>query len=237
MRMPTQVVNTVTTHMSPRAKNPGGSTYRVLVADAFAASRAGVRAAISPHGFTIAAEAADLDDALKAAAREQPDVCLLSLGLGEGAADAVRALAEAAPNTRVIALADNDSDDEAAAVLAAGASGYLSRAGAIERLPSMLAAVVQGQTVVPAQLMVRLAKRALHERRRPQWWTRPRTALSPRERQVLEGLRAGKTNADIAVELGVSAVTVRRDVSGVLRKASVDSREALGDMLSGGDAS
>jgi DNA-binding NarL/FixJ family response regulator len=75
--------------------------------------------------------------------------------------------------------------------------------------------------------MVRLARRAQRERRDPSWRNRSRTVFSPRERQVLEGLRAGEGTTEIAERLGVSPVTVRRYVSGVLRKAGVPSREAF----------
>lgn len=235
--MPTRNRSQVTIAMPSRAKNPRGFTHRVLVADALAASRAGIRAAMAPHGFAVAAEAADLDSAVQAARDEGPDVCLLSLALSEDAIGAVRAVREAAPDMSIVALADEESEEEALAILAAGASGYLPRAGALKRLPAVLNAAIEGQAVAPTAIMNRIAKRAEHERRDALWRGRPRTALSPRERQVLEGLREGKTTAEIAVALGVSAVTVRRYVSGVLRKAGVTSREALGEMLSGRDVS
>jgi two-component system nitrate/nitrite response regulator NarL len=223
--------------MTTRPKKTVGFTHRVLVGDSYAASRAGIRAAIAMHGYAVAAEAADARGAIEAAARETPDVCLISLSLpGDGVA-AIRAIAAAVPGSRIIALADDESEDEAVAALSAGASGLLVRAGALERLPAMLAAALDGQALVAAPLMARIAQRAERERRNPLWSTRPRTTLSPRERQVLEGLRAGQSTADIALSLGLSAVTIRRYVSGVLRKAGVSSRDELSEMLGEREAS
>jgi DNA-binding NarL/FixJ family response regulator len=217
--------------MPARPKPSGGFTHRVLVADAYATSRAGIRAAMAPYGYAVAAEAADMAGAIDAARRERPDVCLVSLTLPGGGVDAIRAIAEDAPGIRIVALGDDDSDDDAVAALAAGAIGFLVRASALERLPATLAAAIDGQALVPATLMARLAQRAERERRDALWRTRPRTTFSPRERQVLEGLRAGGSTTDIAVALGLSAVTVRRYVSLALRKAGVSNRVELVEML------
>ncbi len=217
--------------MPARPKPAGRFTHRVLVADAFAASRAGVRAAMAPHGYAVAAEAADASGAVEAARSERPDACLVSLTLPGGGLDAIRTISEDVPGTRIVALADEESEDDAVAALAAGACGFLVRAGALERLPAMLAAALDGNALVSANLMARLAERAQRERRDTVWRTRPRATFSPRERQVLEGLRAGQTTTEIAVALGLSAVTVRRYISGVLRKAGVSSREELGELL------
>src|SRR6476469_1195211 len=102
--MPTSELAKKAIRMSARAKTPRGFTHRVLVADALAASRAGIRAAMAPHGFAVAAEAADLDGAVEAVRSERPDVCLLSLALSEDVIEAVRAIREAAPDTSIIAL-------------------------------------------------------------------------------------------------------------------------------------
>ena len=213
--------------MSARAKTSGGFTHRVLVADAYAASRAGIRAAMAPYGFAVAAEAADVRGALEAAEREQPDVCLVSLSLQGSGPHTIRAVAQVAPAASIVALADDDATDhEAIAALAAGASGFLRRADALERLPGMLAAALDGHAVVPAPLMTRLAERAQYERRSTLWRDRPRTTLSPRERQVLEGLRTGKSTAEIAIELGVSAVTVRLRVRRPAQGRRAGSRRA-----------
>jgi two-component system, NarL family, nitrate/nitrite response regulator NarL len=210
---------------------PGRS--RVLVADAYAASRAGIRAAVRPHD--VVAEAADARGAVHAAANEEPDVCVVALELPGGGVPAIRAILHSAPERQIVALAEDLADEDAVAALAAGAVALVTRAQALERLPDILAAPLDGYALIPATLLARVAERAERERRNALWRDRPRAAFSPRERQVLEALRDGASTADIALELGLSAVTVRRYVSGVLRKAGVPDREALAQMLAARD--
>jgi NarL family two-component system response regulator LiaR len=217
--------------METRATRAGSVTTSVLVADASAATRAGVRAAIEPLGFAVAAEAADARGAVEGARSARPDVCLLALDLPGDCLEAVRAILDDAPGARVVVLADDDDDARLVPALAAGATGYTVRAGAVERLPEVLSAAVGGYAHVVAGVLTRLAEQAQRERRSELWRTQPRAPLSPRERQVLEALREGASTLEIATRLGLSAVTVRRYVSGVVRKAGVPDRDALRAML------
>jgi DNA-binding NarL/FixJ family response regulator len=204
----------------------------VLVAEAIAARRAGIRAAIAPHGYAVAGEAADARGAVETAARERPDASLVSLSLPGGGVEAIRGIVEAVPGGPLIALVDGDcADDDAVRALAAGATALVSRAEARRQLPMVLAAAFDGYALLPGQVLARLAERAERERRDVAWRDRPRATFSSRERQVLDALRAGASTAEIAIELGLSAVTVRRYVSGVLRKMGARDRDALNEML------
>jgi DNA-binding NarL/FixJ family response regulator len=213
------------------ARPSHGGAVRVLVADAYAATRAGVRAALEPHGFTVVAESADAPGTLAAAMLEQPDICLVSLALPGGGDRAMRTICKSLPGVRVVALTEDDSDGAVIAAVAAGATGYVTRASAVERLPDTLRAALDRYAFVPELILSRLARRAQRERRGELWRSTPRLGLSPRERQVLEALRDGASTADIASELGLSTVTVRRHISGVIRKAGVRDREALQELL------
>jgi two-component system nitrate/nitrite response regulator NarL len=224
--------------METGTKRPNESTRRrVLVADAYAATRAGIRAAIAPYGYAIAGEAADARGAVEAAARERPDAALVSLSLPGGGVETIRAIAKSVPDSPLLAFGEDDFDDDAVSALAAGACGLVSREDALERLPTILDAAFDGYAFVPSALLARVAERAERERRGALWRDRPRAAFSPRERQVLDALRRGASTADIAIQLGLSAVTVRRYVSGVLHKVGVPDRHALSELLEGREAS
>ena len=214
----------------PTTRRRTPTPARVLVADAFAATRAGIRAAIAP--LEVVADAADARGAVDAAISERPDVVLLSLSL-KRAVEAIGSIVEAVPDCRVLALVEHDADEDAISAMAAGATGFVVRADAVEHLPEVVAAALNGHALVSAPMLVRIAERAQRERRDALWRSRPRTTLSPRERQVLEALRKGASTADIALSLGLSEVTVRRYVSGVLRKAGLPNRAALSDVLGG----
>jgi DNA-binding NarL/FixJ family response regulator len=141
------------------------------------------------------------------------------------------------PDSPIVALLDEEAGDDAVSALAAGASGLVAREHALERLPVVLDATFEGYAFLPCPVLSHMAERAERERRGALWRDRPRAAFSPRERQVLDSLRRGASTADIAVELGLSAVTVRRYVSGVLHKVGVPDRDALCELLEAGEAS
>jgi len=125
-----------------------------------------------------------------------------------------------------VLVAADATDDEVIEAINAGAAAYLSGPAAPAGVADAVRLALAGHTTVPEATVCRLARRARWlrpEAQRPA----PHADLSPREHEVLEALLDGAQTAEIAAELGLSAVTVRRHVSGVLRKLGGSSREAL----------
>ena len=96
---------------------------RVLVADS-APTRLGVRMALEGVA-DVCAEAANREDAVQAARRVRPDVCLVGQLLPGGGIETVRKLSEAVPDAAVVLLACTDHADDLVAALRAGALGYV----------------------------------------------------------------------------------------------------------------
>jgi two-component system nitrate/nitrite response regulator NarL len=94
-----------------------------LIAD-HTATRAGIRIALG-DAVEICAEADDARSAIAAAAREQPDVCIVGLELAGGGATAVAGICTAAPASAVVALAAAPDVEDLLALVRAGAVGYL----------------------------------------------------------------------------------------------------------------
>jgi DNA-binding NarL/FixJ family response regulator len=191
---------------------------KVLIADR-AATRVGIRMALNGEA-EICAEAEDVEHAIRAAKREQPDLCLVGDGIGGDSIAAVRGIARAAPAAAVVVLAQAHDVDYLLDAVRAGAVGYVPGATDAERLRRIVRAAAANEAVVPRSMVLEL----LLELRGVGSGA---DALTARESQVLGMLRRGHTTAEIAERLDIAPVTVRRHISQLVRKLGVEDRAAL----------
>jgi DNA-binding NarL/FixJ family response regulator len=203
-------------------------TVRVLVADHDRASCAGVGLALAGHGFEICAQADSAEAALEAARRERPDLCLVEADIPGGGAVAAGALLHELPGTAVVMLSAAVDDARLFAALRAGARGYLLKDIEPTRLPAALRGVLGGEAALPRVLMGSVLEEfhAREHGRHASELSRLGVQLTHRERQVLELLERGLETAEIGERLSISAVTVRRHVSEILRKLRTPDRES-----------
>lgn len=207
-------------------------TPRVLIADDHPPTRAGVRAALQGH-FEICAETATAGEAIEAALRTSPDICLLDVHMPGGGIAAAAEITAALPSAAIVMLTISQHDDDLFDALKAGATGYLLKGTDPARLPHALQGVLEGQAALPRPLVARVIAEFRDQsarRRLPRVGQRD-VALSNREWQVLDLLRDGLTTKEIAARLFISGVTVRTHISSILRKLGVDSREAATKLL------
>ena len=214
-----------------RATDRERAPISLLVADSYAAARAGVRSAVEPYGFLVVAEAGDAAAAITAAQAERPRICLLATDLPGGGLDAARSIAEKVPETTIVILGENTSDESLVAAVESGASGYLPRSAAASRLPEALNAALDGYVSLPLPLLTRVVQRTERSRGSFALPGLPAVRFTPREREVLDALVSGASTAAIAARLDVSPVTVRRYASDILRKAGVSHRDELRELL------
>jgi DNA-binding NarL/FixJ family response regulator len=201
---------------------------RVLIADDDGASRAGVRLALDGHGFEVCAEADSADAATDAASREHPDVCLVEAGLPGGGVAAAEQILSERSDTVVVMLSAAVEEEQLFAAVRAGARGYLLKDMDPARLPMAIRGVLDGEAALPRVLMGAVLDefRAREHGRHASELSRLGVQLTSRERQVLELLERGLTTAEIGERLSISAVTVRRHVSEILRKLKAPDRES-----------
>jgi DNA-binding NarL/FixJ family response regulator len=208
------------------------SVIRLLLADAHAATLAGLRMALSGDPFAIAAEASDARSAIQGALHEHPDVCVLDADMPGGAATATAEITRRCEGTEVVVLAAERDDSQMLDVVRAGAMGYLLKGMDPDRLRYAIIGVTNGEAAVPRTLVARLMQEfRVRERRRALVGT---ARLTARELGVLELLAEGSSTRAMAETLGISEVTVRRHVSGVLQKLGVSDREAAVAILRDG---
>lgn len=191
---------------------------RLLIAD-WEPTRLGIRMALD-GSVDVCAEAEGAEQAIRAAKREQPDVCLVGHDLPGGAIAAVRGVARAAPKAAVVLLTPSHDPDDLLETIRAGAVGYVPGAVDPEHLRRVVKAVAANEAVVPRSMVLEL----LLELRGGGPGT---DALTTRETQVLGMLRRGQTTAEIADRLAIARVTVRRHISQLVRKVGVEDRAGL----------
>src|SRR4051794_35682350 len=196
---------------------------RVLLVDDHAVVREGLRTYLELHeDIAVVGEAADGEEAIRAAEELRPDVVLMDLKMpvldGVGA---LRALRERLPRTRAIALTSFTDEETLLPALQAGAAGYLLKNVQPSELHRAILAAHAGEAlldpVVAARLLDAIARPPGAPAAAPD-------RLTPREREVLELLARGYANKRIARELGVAEKTVKTHVGHVLAKLGVSDR-------------
>jgi DNA-binding NarL/FixJ family response regulator len=202
-----------------------GPSVRVVLADDHPPTRMGVRLALAGDGFEVE-EAADAATAVELVRRLRPDVCLLDITMPGGGIDAARQIAQHAPETAVVMLTVSSDDQNLFDALQAGAVGYLLKTTDPERLPHALRGVLRGEAALPRTLAARVLK-AFAASPRSRVVARRNggeTRLTPREWEVLQLLREGRSTAEIAAQLAISSITVRRHISSTLAKLGARNR-------------
>jgi DNA-binding NarL/FixJ family response regulator len=198
---------------------------RVLIADDQSLVRAGFRMILEAQpDIEVVAEAGDGADAVASARRLAPDVVLMDIRMPRmDGLEATRLLAGGP--ARVLMLTTFDLDDYVYEALRAGASGFLLKDVPREELVHAVRLVAAGEALLAPSLTRRLIEEFLRLRARPAA-SRPEAlgALTQRERETLELLARGLSNAEIAQALVVSEHTVKTHVGNVLLKLGLRDR-------------
>jgi DNA-binding NarL/FixJ family response regulator len=204
----------------------------VLIASERLPTRVGLRLALEPD--VRCTEAADADSAVDAAVRERPDVCLLGLDTDGHGIRAANEIMTRVPSAAVILLTNRLDEEEFMAAVRVGASGYLPQTLDPARLPHVVRGALRGEPAVPRRFVSRLLEelRTRERRRSVLLAGKGRVTLTAREWQVVELLLRPATTSQIAGELGVAPVTVRRHLGSVERKLGVTTRAEVVRLLS-----
>jgi DNA-binding NarL/FixJ family response regulator len=208
----------------------------VLIAAERLPTRVGLRLALEPEAHCT--EVADAESAVDAAVRDRPDVCLLGLDAAGQGLRAANEIASRVPSAAVILLTSRLDEEEFMAAMRAGASGYLTNSLDPSRLSHVVEGAMRGEPAVPRKFVSRLLDelRTRDRRRSVVLEGRGRVALTAREWDVVELLLRSATTSEIAAELGVAPVTVRRHLGSVEQKLGVTTRAEVVEILSSATA-
>jgi DNA-binding NarL/FixJ family response regulator len=211
------------------------SQLRVLIADDHPPTRDDVRRALEgDQRFRVCATAADAAEAVQLAVRKQPDVCLLDVRMPGSGLAAAWEISGRLPGAKIVMLTVSDEDADLFAGLRAGAAGYLLKSMSLARLPDALAGVCTGEAAMPRALVARVLES--FRGREPRWRQLvasgpPGPRLTSREWEVLELLAQGRSTAEIARTLVLSASAVRVHIAAIVRKLQVADRAAAAQLF------
>jgi DNA-binding NarL/FixJ family response regulator len=188
--------------------------------------RSGLRAILSSDDtIEVLDEAENGRQAVHRARHRRPDVVLMDVRMPEldGIAATTELLA-VAPDVKVLILTTFETDEYILGALRAGASGFLLKRSSPEQLVAAIHTVAEGEALLSPSVTRRLIDRVSVQ---PLIGaeTDPRLAeLTPREREVLELIAQGLSNAEIAEALVVERTTVKTHVKRVLMKLGARDR-------------
>ncbi len=191
---------------------------RVLIVDDHPVVREGLAAVLEDtKDVRVVGAVGSAEEALASVAVGSPDVVLLDLELpGMNGVDAIPRLIAAAPRPRVVVLTAYDTEERVLGALKAGAAGYLLKgAGAAEIVQAIRAVAAGGSYLTP-----RVAARVVAQVNAP----RRSGRLSDRERQVLRLVARGRSNKQIARDLGITERTAKFHMSSIFNKLGADNR-------------
>lgn len=194
-------------------------TIRVLLVDDHAVVRTGLSTFLVAYDdIELVGEARGGEHALLLCEQRRPDVVLMDLVMPEmDGVTATQKIRERYPETQVLALTSFRDEKLVQGALKAGAIGYLLKDVTAEELAQAVRAAHSGKSTLSpdaAQVLIQAARQP----------PSPVAGFTERERDVLELMVEGMSNAEIAVALVLSTATVKFHVSNVLSKLGARSR-------------
>ena len=212
---------------------------RLMLVDDHDVVRTGLKAFLETQdGLQVVAEASSGLQALELVLQSHPDVVVMDITMPQmDGLEATRRLKAICPDCLVLALTVHEDKQYFFEMLLAGASGYVTKQAAAEELVAAIRSVASGNVY----LQPALARWLLDDYRRVmvdqpiqqeqtesiQNGGKDLTALSKREREVLEGVAEGQTNQQIGENLGISPKTVARHRERIMHKLNLHSTTAL----------
>ena len=199
---------------------------RVLLADDHAILREGLAMLIADHAdMVVVGQAANGVEAVRMTQSLMPDVAVLDVSMPEmGGAEAAEQIRATCPRVRVLALTRHSDLAYTRRLLQAGASGYVLKKSAAETLIEAIRRVAHGETYVEPALAGSMLQRAFGALRSTAAQSAAMPGLSQREESVLRAIAWGRSNKEIALELGLSIKTVESYKAVALDKLSLHTR-------------
>lgn len=189
---------------------------RILLADDHSVVREGLQSLLESRGFVVAGVASNGQEAAYVCEKLQPDVAVLDFSMpvmnGVAATPEIRRVS---PKTRVIILSVHSKDEYILAALRAGAKGYVVKTSAADELVAAIREVSIGNVYLSPGISQAVVGAYLSRTELPA------DPLSSRERQVLQLIAEGKTNKEVAAQLGISPKTVESHRARIMVKIGI----------------
>jgi DNA-binding NarL/FixJ family response regulator len=172
----------------------------------------------SEPSMRVVGTAGSVKEALEICGSVRPDVILMDMGLPDGDANtAITRIRAVAPTSKIVMVTGAEDDNALAVAVDSGCAGYVHKTASTVELLGAVSTVAAGRAYFPTAALARL----LFERRAAPLGVH---AVSSREREVLQLLADGRSVADIASGMGLSAHTVRNHIRRAMKHLGVHSR-------------
>ena len=191
------------------------SEITALIVDDHEVVREGLRLSLSraPH-IRVVGEASDGQQAIDLAERRRPDVIIMDVRMpGMDGLDATKVLSEKLPEVSVLIFTAYSERSLLSRGLESGAKGYILKEAPHETLVRAIDKVAKGESFIDPALMPAFLSGKDREE-----------MLTGREREILQLLADGMSNADVAQRLFISQETVKSHVRHILAKLEADTR-------------
>jgi len=186
---------------------------RILLVDDHMVIRMGLMtAATDAADMEVVADVESGAEALEAFRRHHPDVVILDLRLpGMNGIEIIRVLREEFKQVRILIFSNYATGEEIFQAMKVGASGFVLKEMALDRLLEGIRTVHRGEQYMPSEIAARVGERMLAQ-------------LSPREIEVIHLLAEGLSNKEIGAKLGVVEGTVKIHIASIFHKLGVSDR-------------
>lgn len=202
----------------------------VLIAEDHAIVREGLCMLLKKEeGIEVIAQAEDGREAVKIAAKLQPDVIVMDIAMPHlNGIEATRQIMQARPDARVLILSAHSDDAYVETIMGLGASGYLIKQIASQVLPEAIRRVHQGKKC----LSPTIADRRRHHRQRAHdrgelHTSKEAPVLTSREVEVLQLIAEGRANKESAQELHISVKTIEKHRQSLMDKLNIHDTAGL----------
>jgi two-component system, NarL family, nitrate/nitrite response regulator NarL len=176
-------------------------------------------------GITLSGTAECAAEAVGPIVQRRPDVVLVDVA-AHGLAT-VRSIAAAAPEAKIVVLAQPEAEGDVIAFAEAGASGYAPRDGTVTDLETVITSVAQGEAVLSPRLAAGVLRRLADlAANRSEGKAHADARLTSRETEIVRLIDEGLSNKEIAQRLSIALSTVKNHVHSILGKLNVERRAA-----------
>ncbi len=190
------------------------SKIRILLADDHMLMRMGIATLVSTaKDMTVVGEARNGREAVELAGSLRPDVVIMDLMMPEmSGGEATKAIHEAHPGIRIVILTTYGTSAELATAVTNGAVGVLLKDKVEMDLLNTIRFVFEGNQVIPTRLLAQIEE------------DKAMGKLTDRQMEILASVAEGQSNADIALQFGLSEITVKKHLSAIFERLGVANR-------------
>src|SRR5512140_3496876 len=208
---------------------------RILIADDHDVVRSGLKMLLRSHAsFSIVAEAADGEEAVRLTDKHLPDIAILDISMPKmDGIEATKQIKEQHPEVKVLILSVHENEEYAYQVLRAGASGYVLKNSGEKEIFDAIRSALSGERffspgiskIIVDGFVARSEAPSVGERKNQR--TGSKQDLTEREVEVLRFIAQGLTNRQIADQLCLSFRTVNTHRANLMQKLDIHETAGL----------